>query len=93
MSSIPQRGTYNLPAYPNYWLVGDVLAGETVSLVIKAQTLVRGTSVVDMQVMSYDQADVDSDPGNYVQEEDDQAQLLVKVPFFSKRMFMSNTTR
>jgi len=93
VSSIPQRGTYNLPAYPNYWLVGDVLAGETVSLVIKAQTLVRGTSVVDMQVMSYDQADVDSDPGNYVQEEDDQAQLLVKVPFFSKRMFMSNTTR
>lgn len=92
VSFIPQRGTYSLPGYDDLWLVGNVAAGETVSLVLKAQTLQRGTNVIDMQVMSYDQADVDSDPGNYVQEEDDQTQLLVTVPMFSKRMFVSSTT-
>ena len=57
---------------------------------LQARTLQRGMSVVDLQVMSYDQADLDSDPGNDLLAEDDQTQLIVTVPQYSKRMFLAS---
>jgi uncharacterized repeat protein (TIGR01451 family) len=91
--AVPQRGTYGLPGSEDTWVIGEVAAGETATVVLQARTLKRGTSVVNMQVSSYDQADVDSDPNNNVEAEDDQTRLEIAVPLFSKRMFMSEASQ
>ena len=67
------------------------MQGAKVTLVIQARPLRRGAAVVEMEVMSYDQADVESDPGNNVVTENDQTQLVVSVPLYSKRMFMASS--
>ena len=91
--AVPQRGTYGLPGSEDTWVIGEVAAGETVTVVLEARTLKRGTSVVNMQISSYNQADVDSDPNNNVESEDDQVRLEIAVPLFSKRMFMSEASQ
>ncbi|MDB4770824.1 hypothetical protein OAG60_01985 [bacterium] len=88
---IPRRGTYGLPGSEETWLIGSIDAGAKVTLVIQARPLRRGAAVVEMEVMSYDQADVESDPGNNVVTENDQTQLVVSVPLYSKRMFMASS--
>ena len=87
---IPQRGIYGLPGSEETWDIGNIDAGSEATLVLQARALQRGVSVVDLQVMSYDQADPDSDPGNNVLAEDDQTQLIVTVPQYSKRMFLAS---
>ena len=88
---IPQRGIYGLPGSEDTWEIGDVDAGAEATLVLQAQTLQRGVAVVDFQIMSYEQADLDSDPGNDKLDEDDQTQLLVTVPQYSKRMLLASS--
>ncbi|MDB4694902.1 hypothetical protein OAF47_00375 [bacterium] len=87
---IPQRGIYGLPESEETWQIGSLEAGSEATLVLQARTLQRGMSVVDLQVMSYEQADPDSDPGNNVLAEDDQTQLFVTVPQYSIRMFLAS---
>jgi len=87
---IPQRGVYGLPDNEETWQIGDIDSGAEATLVLQARTLQRGVSVVDLQVMSYEQADPDSDPGNNILAEDDQTQLFVTVPQYSKRMLLAS---
>ena len=82
----PSRGTYAA----GFWTIGDLAVGETVDLIITARGLTRGTKEVDFEVINHDQADIDSDPGNNIPSEDDQTVLYVKVPLFSKRMFLAS---
>ena len=89
MRAVPQRGTYGLPGFEETWVVGELAAGESVEILIQARTLKRGKIFVDMEVIAHDQADVDSDPDNHLNSEDDQTQLEIAVPLFSKRMFLS----
>ncbi|MDF1841148.1 MAG: DUF11 domain-containing protein [Rubripirellula sp.] len=84
ISARPQRGTFNSP-----WNIPRLAAGETVSLVITARAETRGTKVVEAEVIAADQADVDSTPGNNQPQEDDQTTLLIRVPVFSKRLFLA----
>ncbi len=88
---IPQRGIYGLPESEETWQIGSIEAGSGATLVLQARTLQRGMSLVDFQVMSYEQADLDSDPGNNLLDEDDQTQLMVTVPQYSKRMFLASS--
>lgn len=88
---IPQRGIYGLPESEETWQIGSIEAGSVATLVLQARTLQRGMSLVDFQVMSYEQADLDSDPGNNLLDEDDQTQLMVTVPQYSKRMFLASS--
>ncbi len=88
---IPQRGVYGLPDNEETWQIGDIASGAEATLVLQARTLQRGLSVVDLQVMSYEQADPDSDPGNNILAEDDQTQLFVTVPQYSKRMLLASS--
>ena len=81
----PQRGTFNSP-----WSIAMLKVGESVDLVITARAKTRGAKFVQMQVMAVDQADVDSTPANNVLDEDDQTELLIRVPLFSKRLFLAS---
>ena len=84
-SFTPSRGVFD----GGIWQLGSLGEGETVLLTITANAQIRGTKSVWLEVTSHDQADVDSDPNNQVATEDDQEELLVKVPLYSKRLFLS----
>ena len=91
LSSVADRGTFDLPGRENLWNVGNLAPGETVRLRIRAQAIERGTQPVTIEVIRHDQADIDSRPGNGVPEEDDQETLLIQVPLFSKRLYLSSS--
>ena len=86
ISSRPGRGTY----VAGLWNIGNVAIDETVELTITVRALTRGTKPVTIEVISHQQADRDSDPGNHIPTEDDQTTLLIRVPLFSKRMFLAS---
>jgi uncharacterized repeat protein (TIGR01451 family) len=86
ISSRPGRGTF----INGVWNIGSLGVGETVELTITARAETRGTKFVPIEVIAHDQADRDSDPGNGVESEDDQTTLLVRVPLYSKRLFLSS---
>ncbi|MGI9469983.1 MAG: DUF11 domain-containing protein, partial [Rubripirellula sp.] len=85
LTARPERGTFNSP-----WTIGFLGVGESVDLVMTARAETRGTKSVQMQVIAHDQADIDSTPANNIPEEDDQTELLVVVPLFSKRLFLAS---
>ena len=84
-SFTPSRGVFD----GGIWQLGSLGEGETVILTITANAQIRGAKSVWLEVTSHDQADIDSDPNNQVATEDDQEELLVKVPLYSKRLFLS----
>ncbi|MCR9296254.1 MAG: DUF11 domain-containing protein, partial [bacterium] len=92
LSSAPERGVFDLPGQPNLWRVGNLAAGETVRLRITARAVERGDHLVVFEAVRYNQADIDSRPGNGVPEEDDQTSLLIRVPRFSKRLYLSSSS-
>lgn len=91
VSSRPQRGTFNVPEMQNIWNVGSLAAGETVELVLAIRAGTRGNQKVSMEVIAYDQADIDSNPANGVPTEDDQMDLIIRVPLFSKRLILASS--
>lgn len=90
VSSDPGAGNYD-PA-TGVWTVGDIAAGQTKQLVLMAQVDERGIKTIQVEVISADQFDIDSVPGNGVDSEDDQVELLIRAPrLLSKRLFMSRS--
>ena len=87
ISALPERGTI---AGDGVWNVGSLAAGERVDLVITARAETRGTKRVPFQVIAHDQNDSDSAPANNIPTEDDQIELLVQIPLFSKRLFLGS---
>jgi len=87
ISAIPQRGVVNLST--GTWDVGNVARGETLSLVLTARVDTRNDKLAPFEVIACDQFDVDSTPANGLLGEDDQVLVLVRVPPFSKRLFLS----
>lgn len=85
LTARPERGTFNSP-----WSIGFLGVGESVDLVMTVRAETRGTKAVQMQVIAHDQADINSTPANNVPQEDDQTELLVIVPLFSKRLFLAS---
>jgi uncharacterized repeat protein (TIGR01451 family) len=71
------------------WDIGSVGVGETVQLTLTARAEMRGTKQVPFEVIAHQQYDRDSDPGNNIPTEDDQTDLLVRVPLYSKRLFLA----
>ncbi len=86
ISAQPGRGTF----VAGLWTIGNLAPGETVQLTITARAETRGTKRVPIEVIAHQQADRDSDPGNHVESEDDQTTLLVRVPLYSKRLFLAS---
>ena len=84
-SVTPSRGVFD----QGMWNLGSLGEGELVVLTVTASAQIRGTKSVELEVVSHDQADIDSDPGNQMDKEDDQNELLVRVPLYSKRLFLS----
>ncbi len=85
-SVTPSRGVFD----QGVWSLGALAEGEMVMLTVTATAQIRGTKSVLLEVVSHDQADVDSDPKNGKVTEDDQTELLVRVPLYSKRLFLSD---
>lgn len=85
-SIVPSRGVFD----QGLWVLGDLAEGESVQLRVTASAQIRGTKSVTLEVVSHDQADSDSDPGNQLLSEDDHNELLVRVPLYSKRLFLSD---
>jgi hypothetical protein len=72
------RGTYS--DWTGVWTVGQVAAGETVSLEVTLFTLTADQRTAFAQVSSADQADADSTPGNAsagIAVEDDEASVNI----------------
>lgn len=86
VSARPGRGTF----VAGLWTIGNIAAGETVELTITARAESRGTQQVNIEVIAHQQADRDSDPNNHIESEDDQTSLMIRVPLFSKRLFLSS---
>ena len=84
-SITPTRGVFD----QGHWTLGSLGEGESVILKVTASAQIRGTKNVILEVVSHDQADVDSDPNNHIASEDDQNELQVRVPLYSKRLFLS----
>jgi uncharacterized repeat protein (TIGR01451 family) len=86
LSSDPERGTYNSP-----WDIGNLASGESVDLVLTARGEIRGTKPIEVEVISHDQADRDSVPANDELEEDDQTVLLIRIPLYTKRLYLGSS--
>ena len=84
-SVTPSRGLFE----DGRWNLGSLGEGESVVLTVTASAQIRGTKSVELEVLSHDQADIDSDPSNQMVNEDDQHELLIRVPLYSKRLFLS----
>ena len=88
ITSQPQTGTYD--SVTGNWDVGPLAAAASTQLTLNAHVDTRGFKQISIQVTATDQFDVDSTPGNDVDGEDDQAELVVRAPrLLQKRLFMS----
>jgi uncharacterized repeat protein (TIGR01451 family) len=75
----PERGTYN--PLTGAWEIGDILAGESVSLQIDAVIRSAGSIVNGAEISKADQLDIDSTPNNGIgRGEDDEDSTTVTVP-------------
>jgi len=77
-SATPSVGTYSNST--GNWNVSSLASGAAATLVIVAVVNTTAQTTATAQVMSANQTDVDSTPGNNVATEDDQASVTVAVP-------------
>jgi len=82
------QGTYN--STTGMWSVGTLNNGATALMMLTASVDTLGVKTNTARVVSVDQFDSDSTPGNRVEAEDDQESLLIRPPRnLSKRLFLS----
>ncbi len=88
ISSQPQTGSYD--SLTGQWDAGNLAAGTSTQLVLNARVDERGARRVPIELISADQFDVDSTPGNGSDIEDDQTEVLIRAPrLLNTRLFMS----
>ena len=85
ISVTPSRGVFE----DGRWSFETLAEGESVFIRVTATAQIRGPKTVGLEVVSHDQADQDSDPGNQETSEDDHNELVIRVPLYSKRLFLS----
>jgi large repetitive protein len=77
-SATPSVGTYNNST--GIWSVPTLAAGGAATLVISAVVNTNVASTATAQVISANQADVDSTPNNNLEAEDDQQSVQIAIP-------------
>ncbi len=89
ISSQPQLGT-SYDSLTGQWDVGNLASGATGQLVLNVRVDERGVKRVPIEVISHDEFDLDSTPGNGILLEDDQTEVLIRAPRrLVTRLFLS----
>lgn len=78
VSAIPARGSFN--STTRQWTIPTIADNETLTLTINAAVAQAGTLTNTAEVLSVDQFDSTSTPGNNVETEDDQDSATVTTP-------------
>ena len=87
-SSQPQTGSYD--STTGVWTVGELGAGEVTRLVLNARVDQRGIKIVPVELISANEFDIDSTPGNAIATEDDRSEVVVRAPrLLTSRLFFS----
>ena len=88
LSSTTASGAYDVQS--GLWNIDPLASGATAELTIVARVEERALRNIPVEVISADQFDPDSAPGNDDPSEDDQTELSISAPrILSARLFLS----
>ena len=79
LSSVATMGSYDVGT--KSWTIGNVAAGDTVTLTMKVKVLAEGVWFNTAQISKADQTDINSTPGNSKDGENDIDRQCFSVPF------------